>query len=87
METLAQQRFGDAFNARRGVVSFSQSRGHLKPALANIAEDEAARPDVAFFLRRNPGYRQGDELVCMTELSLDNLRPLARRGFAQGLSA
>jgi hypothetical protein len=87
MEALAQQRFGDAFDARRGVVSFSQSRGHLKPALADIAADEVARPDVAFFLRQNPGYRQGDELVCMTELSLDNLRPLARRVFAQGLCA
>jgi hypothetical protein len=87
METLAQQRFGDAFDARRGVVSFSRSRGHLKPALADIAADEAARPDVAFFLRQNPGYRHGDEMVCMTELSLDNLRPLARRVFAQGLAA
>jgi hypothetical protein len=87
METLARKRFGEAFDAERCIVSFPESRGHLKSTLADVAADEAARPDVAFFLRQNPGYRQGDELVCVTELSLDNLRPLARRLFAQGLAA
>jgi hypothetical protein len=87
METLARKRFGEAFDAERCIVSFAESRGQLKSKLADVAVDEAARPDVAFFLRRNPGYRRGDELVCVTELSLDNLRPLARRLFAQGLAA
>jgi hypothetical protein len=87
METLARKRFGEAFDAERCIVSFPESRGHLKSTLADVADDEAARPDVAFFLRQNPGYRRGDELVCVTELSLDNLRPLARRLFAQGLAA
>jgi hypothetical protein len=87
MLSLARQRFGEAFDAERCVVSFPESRGHLKPALAEVAADEALRPDVAFFLRQNPGYRHGEELVCFTELALDNLRPLARRVFAQGLAA
>lgn len=87
IHSLARQRFGDAFDAERCVVSFPESRGHLKPALADVAADEALRPDVAFFLRQNPGYRRGEELVCLTELALDNLRPLARRVFAQGLAA
>jgi hypothetical protein len=87
METLASKRFGEAFDAERCIVSFPESRGHLKTTLADVAADEAARPDVAFFLRRNPGYRRGEELVCVTELSLENLRPLARRLFAQGLAA
>jgi hypothetical protein len=85
MAGLARSRFDDAYDAERGVLSFPQSRGHLRPAWAAVEPDEASRPDVAFFLRSNPGYTRGDELVCLTELSSDNLRPLARRVFDQGL--
>lgn len=85
MRQLACQRFGDAYNCERGIVSFDRSRGHLRPIWAVVAPEEAARPDVAFFLRSNPEYTQGDELVCLTELSGSNLRPLARRVFEQGL--
>ena len=69
MTGLARRRFNDAYDAERGVVSFPQSRGHLRPVWAEIEPEEAARPDVAFFLRSNPGYVRGDELVCLTELS------------------
>ena len=84
MTGLARRRFNDAYDAERGVVSFPQSRGHLKPAWAAIESEEASRPDVAFFLQSNPAYMRGDELMCLTELSSGNLRPLARRVFEQG---
>ena len=45
-----------------------------------------ARPETAFFLASNPGYVHGDELVCLTELSTENLRPIARRVFQKGLA-
>jgi hypothetical protein len=87
MDVLARQRFASAYDARRGVVSFPRARGPLKPEWAVIEETEASRRDVAFFLRSNPGYAGGDELVCLTELASDNLRPLARRVFEQGFTA
>jgi hypothetical protein len=85
MQQLARQRFDEAYDNQRGIVSFECSRGHLRPMWATVEPEEAARPDVAFFLRSNPGYAQGNELVCLTELSCGNLRPLARRVFEQGL--
>jgi hypothetical protein len=85
MNDLARSRFDRAYDAMRGVVSFPRSRGHLKPQWAAVEPDEMSRPDVDFFLGRNPGYTHGDELVCLTELSSGNLRPLARRVFEQGL--
>jgi hypothetical protein len=85
MDTLAYGRFGQAYDASRGVVSFAESRGHLKPRWAVVESDELRRRDVAFFLARNPGYDRGDELVCLTELAPHNLRPIARRIFEQGL--
>jgi hypothetical protein len=85
MQQLAHQRFDGAYDSERGIVSFERSRGHLRPMWAAVQPEETSRPDVAFFLRSNPGYTQGDELVCLTELSCSNLRPLARRVFEQGL--
>lgn len=84
MDQLAETRFPGFYRPDLGIVHFPESHGHLKPDLAEITPAEAARADVAFFLARNPGYRQGDELVCLTELSAENLRPLARKQFLDG---
>jgi hypothetical protein len=86
MDGLARHRFGDSYDARRGIVSFPQSRGHLNSEWAAVEPDERSREDVAFFLAKNPCYADGDELVCLTELSLQNLQPLARRIFQRGLA-
>jgi hypothetical protein len=38
-------------------------------------------PHVKFFLERNPDYVRGVELVCITEISHENIRPFARHMF------
>lgn len=87
MDRLAGERFGEAYDRNSGIIRFPKSRGHVKCDLAQVSDSRARRKDVAFFLARNPGYAAGHELVCLTELSLDNLRPIARRQFEQGLNA
>jgi len=86
LEQLAQTRFGDAYVAERGVLHFPQSRGHLRAQWAGVREAVSKRPDVRFFLERNPGYRSGDELVCITRLDAGNLRSFARRAFIRGMN-
>lgn len=83
---LAQRKFGEEYSPERGVVHFPQPRGQLAGHLAEPAPRDALRPEVQFFLQRNPRYREGDELVCVCELSEDNLQPIARRVFRQGLA-
>lgn len=87
LDTLAWRKFGDAFDSGTGVVRFPQSRGHLKPAWADVRDHLRTHEVVRFFLARNPGYAGGDELVCLTELAADNLRSFARRAFVAGLHA
>lgn len=82
---IASARFGADFDARTGVVAFAQSQGQLRDEVADVPAHLAARPEVAFFLRRNPGFRQGHELVCLTELRSDNLRGGVRDAFLVGL--
>jgi hypothetical protein len=60
------------------VVRFVHPQ-RLRGPLAAIPEGRALCPDVRFFLQRNPGHVDGDELVCLTELSDANLTSAGRR--------
>lgn len=83
MDHLSRLLFGDAYDADKGILHFAESRGHLKEEWANIPQKDLQRQEVQYFLRSNPGYRYGDELVCLCELTEANLKPLSRRIFSQ----
>ena len=87
MDRLGSHLFGHGYHADRGIVSFPVSRGQLRPEWTEPPNEVMSRPEVRFFLHRNPGFREGDELLCLTELSPENLRPMARRLFEAGMIA
>lgn len=81
LDHLAVERFGHAYDAASGVLNFPTPQGRLAPALAEVPDAHRRLPDVAYFLERNPEYAHGNELVCLCELTPENLRPMARRIF------
>lgn len=87
IDALAQEQYGANYDAKRGVVHFPRSRGHLKSKWAVIPERDKRRSEVKFFLERNPGYVVGDEMICLCALSEANLKPLALRAFKAGIAA
>ncbi len=72
MNRLAREQFGAAFDENSGIVRFPGPH-RLREHLRQTPRGKLDNPHVAFFLARNPGHAEGDELVCMTELSADNL--------------
>lgn len=84
LNELARARFGNAYDVATGLVRFESSQGHLQTKLATVRPNLACRPEVRFFLDRNPGYTQGDELVCLTQLTPPNLRGPVLRAFLSG---
>ncbi|MCI0743770.1 MAG: GNAT family N-acetyltransferase [Verrucomicrobia subdivision 3 bacterium] len=76
LDHLAQNRFGRQYH--NGIVRFTRPQ-RLRGELADIPGGRLADPHVAFFLSQNPGHRNGDELVCLTELSAENLTAAGRR--------
>lgn len=75
---LATQRFGKLFDTDRGTVKFPRPQ-MLRESLAALPASRLSDPHVRFFERANPGWRNGDELVCLTEISDTNLTPAGRR--------
>lgn len=83
---LARERFGERFDASRGVVRFARPQ-RLKGPLAEVPAARRNDPHVAFFLAANPGHREGDELACWAELALSNLTAAGRRMVRAGTTS
>jgi hypothetical protein len=78
LDDLAAERLGPCFDREQGLVRFT--RPHvLREGLHDVGSGRLNDPHVAFFLRRNPGWCRGDELVCVTEISFENLTGAGRR--------
>lgn len=81
MNTLAAEKFADCFDAESGIVRFGPQSGRLSAGLAAIPDKHRRLAAVSYFLELNPGYANGDELVCLCRLADDNLKPFTRRVF------
>lgn len=81
LETLAKERLGDLY--QDGIVRFPEPQ-KLRGDLAEVSPGRRLDPHVAFFLEKNPGWREGDELVCLTEIAEENLTPAGRRMWRGG---
>lgn len=79
LDALAQERFGLQYDADRGLVRFDDGATPLRAGVADVSEERQRNPHVRFFLARNPGHAQGDELVCLTQISWENLTSAGRR--------
>ncbi len=84
IDHAAPRLFGDAWKPSLGIVRFPASQGQLKE---DFIDTSRANRHVRFFLERNPGFAEGDELVCATELTPENLRRHVRRGFEEGMAS
>jgi hypothetical protein len=78
VDSLGRSMFGGCYDPRAGIVRFANPQP-LRPELSQIPEQRLADPHVKFFAAANPGHAQGDELVCWTRLSHDNLTAAGKR--------
>jgi hypothetical protein len=72
IDTLAGALLGSEYDPATGIVRFREP-ARLRPHLRELPAGRMHDPHVAFFLARNPGHADGDELVCLTEISTGNL--------------
>lgn len=78
LDQLATKRYGDQYDPILGVIRL-EHRCPLREGVAPIGEQELQDPRIAFFQKCNPEWTDGVELACLTEFSLDNVKPAAMR--------
>ena len=78
LEHLARTQYARLYDTASGVVRFPNPQ-RLRGPLGAVTAGRMSDPHIAFFLARNPGHVNGDELVCLTEISEQNLTRAGRR--------
>jgi hypothetical protein len=74
---LATLRFGEFYLKEQGIVRVLPRADRLQESLACIPEHRSQNPHVRFFTEKNPGYTEGDELVCLAQISASNFTRVA----------
>jgi hypothetical protein len=79
LDSLGRDYSGANYDPQRRVARCTHGQ-RLRQGVAEPSEKAQSNAHVKFFLERNAGWRNGDELVCLALLDIDNLRgSLARR--------
>jgi hypothetical protein len=83
LDAVARHKFGTAYDPATGVISTPGERDALTKELAAVPPHRQRDRHVAFFLRRNPGHAEGNELACLARISYGNFGPAIRRMLAR----
>ncbi|HKV58456.1 MAG TPA: hypothetical protein VJO32_09240 [Ktedonobacteraceae bacterium] len=76
IDAFGQKKYPHHYQSATGVITFSPQRVRLESIDAIPAKmDEHTR----FFLRSNPGYLEGHELVCIARITPDNFTNRLKR--------
>lgn len=75
MDKFCKEHYGEKY--QNGVLKMGKD--YLKEEFAVLDEVKLKNRHTAFFLEKNPNYKNGDELVCLCELSVENLNKLGRK--------
>jgi hypothetical protein len=78
MDQLAAQMYGPAWRPARGVAVRSGQK-RMRASAAPLVLSGESDPNLQFFARANPGHAEGDMLICLCPLTLENWVALARK--------
>ena len=73
LDGLAARRWPGAWVPELGVLRWGSRHDRVKAHVASIGDELLDNPHVAYFVARNPGYVDGDELVCLAEAKVRTL--------------
>lgn len=78
MDTYASLLYGDTYNPNSGVIEYKTIKDKLKSGVADIGSRELKNKDIEFFCQANPGYINGNDLVCLAKIDQSMLKKRAK---------
>lgn len=77
--------YGHCWKEKQGIIKFDSAHGQLNRKLSSDSYKKTKNEHVNFFLRNNPNFSQGDELVCVAKLELENFKRSAYTFIKMGM--
>lgn len=86
VDQLAMRKYPTRYDSRAGIITADRDACCLRSGVADVTHERLRDPHVRFFVERNPGHVDGDELCCLAPLTRDNFTRAAYRviGSAEG---
>lgn len=82
LETLTSELFDDRLDRQQWILRSQEHGQKLRPNVAEVTTARLKKEEIAYFVTKNPGHSQGDELVCLARFEPNNLRPFILRKLA-----
>src|SRR5437867_1980023 len=86
LHALSRSRYGDAYDAVRGVISFGERQPMLKTVVATLTNSALALPEVRFLTPVNPRHARGDELAMIARVNLRAVGGMALKWLRRALT-
>lgn len=74
MHAFGEYKYKGAYDPEAGVIHYSRTRDAVRKGVADISSEHREDPHINFFVQVNPTYVDGDDLVCLTKISRNNLK-------------
>ena len=78
-DIYAEKIYKSRYCKENGIVKNDGTNDFLRENVVVLSEKQLKNKNIQFFLEKNPNYQKGDELVCLAEISFDNLTNLGKR--------
>ena len=78
--------YPDSWNKKLGIIKFNKRLGQIKAKHISKSNFKRNR-HIDYFIKKNPGYVNGDELVCMAEVDIDNLLRFPKIGLVDSINS
>lgn len=66
--------YPDEYNPVTGVIEYRAVKDKLKTGVADVGERQLKRKEYAYFVEKNPGYEQGNDIACLAKIDFDLLK-------------
>lgn len=71
LDQVARMKYPDAYDAERNVIASCGQA--VKDEAVDFSADDLENPHIRFFSERNPGWKRGDELCCLGDITFRSL--------------
>jgi hypothetical protein len=86
LNDLCKNKFTDSWRPELGVLKFKNCLGKLKGEVAPVTDLELKEPLINFFVSKNPGHIDGDELCCLGNINLETITHLVKKNILRILN-